>query len=149
MPISAASSGLSASVKRHRRWSSNAPFSNVGLAVLDDKAGGFNAAGPVGVAPMGTIGTCFGIESKGNKVMYFSPSFGGLTFGVSFTPTGGQRRAGGGLSSGNNALSAGCDYTPDFGGWNLTAGGGGEWALTQYTPAGGNTNNKASWYQAG
>ena len=114
-----------------------------------------------GVAPMGSIGTCFGIESKGNKVMYFSPSFGGLTFGVSFTPTGGARRAGNGLSygtdvtapgpgnAGNNVLSVGVDYTHDFGGWNLTAGGGGEWAFTQYTPAGGNTNNKPSWYQAG
>ena len=110
---------------------------------------------------MGSIGTCFGIESKGNKIMYFSPSFGGLTFGVSFTPTGGQRRAGGGLSygtdvtapgpgnAGNNVLSVGVDYTHDFGGWNLTAGGGGEWSFTQYTPAGGNTNNKPSWYQAG
>src|ERR1700743_2667166 len=137
MPISAASSGLSASVKRHRRWSSNAPFSNVGLAVLDDKAGGFNAAGPVGVAPMGSIGTCYGIESKGNKVMYFSPSFGGLTFGVSFTPTGGQPPGGGGLpygtdvtapgpgNAGNNILSVGADYSHDFGGWNLTLGGGG------------------------
>ena len=114
-----------------------------------------------GVAPMGSIGTCFGIESKGNKIMYFSPSFGGLTFGVSFTPTGGARRAGNGLSygtdvtapgpgnAGNNVLSVGVDYTHDFGGWNLTAGGGGEWAFTQYTPAGGNTDNKPSWYQAG
>ena len=110
---------------------------------------------------MGSIGTCYGIESKGNKVMYFSPSFGGLTFGVSFTPTGGSRRAGNGLSygtdvtapgpgnAGNNVLSVGVDYTHDFGGWNLTAGGGGEWAFTQYTPAGGNTDNKPSWYQAG
>ena len=110
---------------------------------------------------MGSIGTCFGIEGKGNKIMYFSPSFGGLTFGVSFTPTGGQRRAGGGLSygtdvtapgpgnAGNNILSVGVDYVHDFGGWNLTAGGGGEWAFTQYTPAGGNTNNKPQWYQAG
>ena len=104
---------------------------------------------------MGSIGTCYGIEGKGNKVMYFSPSFGGLTFGVSFTPTGGQRRAGGGLSygtdvtapgpgnAGNNVLSVGVDYTHDFGGWNLTAGGGGEWAFTQYTPAGGSTNQQA------
>ena len=33
--------------------------------------------------------------------------------------------------------------------WNLTVGGGGEWAFTQYTSAGGTTNNKPSWYQAG
>jgi len=31
-----------------------------------------------GVAPMGSIGSCFGTESKGNEIMYFSPSFGGL-----------------------------------------------------------------------
>jgi len=149
--------------------SPNESFSNVGFAQVRNQALGANnvsnsGAGyfsTFGVAPMGSIGTCYGIESKGNKVMYFSPSFGGLTFGVSYTPTGGQRRAGGGLSygtdvtapgpgnAGNNVLSVGVDYTHDFGGWNLTAGGGGEWAFTQYTPAGGNTNNKPSWYQAG
>jgi predicted porin len=114
-----------------------------------------------GVAPMGSIGTCFGIESKGNKIMYFSPSFGGLTFGISFTPTGGARRAGGGLSygtdvtapgpntAGNNILSVGVDYTHDFGSWNLTVGGGGEWAFTQYTNAGGTLGRKPAWYQAG
>ena len=130
-----------------------------GFANVSNSPGGYFST--FGVAPMGSIGTCFGIEGKGNKIMYFSPSFGGLTFGVSFTPTGGQRRAGGGLSygtdvtapgpgnAGNNVLSVGVDYTHDFGGWNLTAGGGGEWAFTQYTPAGGNTNNKPSWYQAG
>ena len=149
--------------------SPNESFSDVGYAqVRNQTQGTANVAtrlaayfSTFGVAPMGSIGTCFGIEGKGNKIMYFSPSFGGLTFGVSFTPTGGQRRAGGGLSygtdvtapgpgnAGNNILSVGVDYTHDFGGWNLTAGGGGEWAFTQYTPAGGNTNNKPSWYQAG
>src|SRR5262252_10722102 len=114
-----------------------------------------------GVAPMGSIGTCYGIESKGNKVMYFSPSFGGLTFGVSFTPTGGQRRAGNGLSygtdvtapgpgnAGNNILSVGVDYSHDFGGWNLTLGGGGEWAFTQYTAAGNTSGAQPAWYQGG
>ena len=149
--------------------SPNESFSDVGFAQSRNQTTGTanvaNSPGgyfsTFGVAPMGSIGTCFGIEGKGNKIMYFSPSFGGLTFGVSFTPTGGQRRAGGGLSygtdvtapgpgnAGNNILSVGVDYTHDFGGWNLTAGGGGEWAFTQYTPAGGNTDNKPSWYQAG
>jgi len=134
-------------------------FGNPGAVNVANSPGGYFST--FGVAPMGSIGTCFGIEGKGNKVMYFSPSFGGLTFGVSFTPTGGQRRAGGGLSygtdvtapgpgnAGNNVLSVGVDYTHDFGGWNLTAGGGGEWAFTQYTPAGGQTTNRPSWYQAG
>ena len=149
--------------------SPNESFSDVGFAQIRNKtlgtanvsntpAGYFST---FGVAPMGSIGTCFGIESKGNKIMYFSPSFGGLTFGVSFTPTGGQRRAGGGLSygtdvtapgpgnAGNNILSVGVDYTHDFGGWNLTAGGGGEWAFTQYTPAGGNGQQQAGLVSGG
>jgi outer membrane protein OmpU len=144
-------------------------FSDVGFAqrrnktlhtadVSNSPAGYFST---FGVAPMGSIGTCFGIEDKGNKIQYFSPDFDGLTFGVSFTPTGSQRRAGGGLSygtdvtapgpegDGNNILSVGIDYTHDFEDWNLTIGGGGEWAFTQYTTAGGTTNNKPSWYQAG
>src|SRR5262249_20630079 len=119
-----------------------------------------------GVAPAGSIGTCYGIESKGNKIMYFSPSFGGFTFGVSFTPQGSSRLAGGGLAYGttpqtsgtitpfdhgvgDNILSVGADFVHDFGGWNLTVGGGGEWAFTQYTTGGGGAGNKPSWYQAG
>src|SRR5215470_9467126 len=151
--------------------SPNESFSNVGFAQRRNQflgtANVSNGAGAYfstfGVAPMGSIGTCYGIEGKGNKIMYFSPSFGGLTFGVSFTPTGGQRRAGGGLSygtdvtapgpgnAGNNILSVGADYTHDFGSWNLTAGGGGEWAFTLYTPAGLSTggSEKPAWYQGG
>ena len=114
-----------------------------------------------GVAPMGSIGTCFGIESKGNKIEYFSPDISGLSFGISFTPTGGQRRAGGGLSygtdvtapgsgdTGNNILSVAADYVHDFDGIEVTLGGGAEWAFTQYTPAGGTTGNKPAWYQGG
>ena len=114
-----------------------------------------------GVAPMGSIGTCFGIESKGNKIEYFSPDISGLSFGVSFAPTGGQRRAGGGLSygtdvtapgsgdTGNNILSVAADYAHDFDGIEVTLGGGAEWAFTQYTPAGGTTGNKPAWYQGG
>jgi outer membrane protein OmpU len=144
-------------------------YSNVGFAqarnrttgiadVSNSPAGYFST---FGVAPMGSIGTCFGIEEKGNKISYFSPDIGGLTFGISFTPTGAQRRAGGGLSygtdvtapgpddGGNNILSLGFDYEHDFEDWSLTLGGGGEWAFTQYTPAGGTSGNKPAWYQAG
>jgi hypothetical protein len=116
-----------------------------------------------GVAPMGSIGTCFGSESKGNKIEYFSPSIGGFTFGVSFAPTGGARFAGGGLAygtdvtasgpgnAGNNVLSFGFDYVHDFSTWNLEFGGGGEWAFTQYTPAGAATSGDQglAWYQGG
>jgi Outer membrane protein (porin) len=110
---------------------------------------------------MGSIGTCFGIESKGNKIEYFSPDISGLSFGISFTPTGGQRRAGGGLSygtdvtapgsgdTGNNILSVAADYVHDFDGFEVTLGGGAEWAFTQYTSAGGTSGNKPAWYQGG
>jgi outer membrane protein OmpU len=144
-------------------------FSNVGFAqrrnqflktanVSNSPAGYFST---FGVAPVGSIGTCFGVESKGNKIEYFSPDFGGFSFGASFTPMGGQRKAGGGLAygtdvtapgsgnTGNNILSVAFDYTHDFGGWELTVGGGGEWAFTQYTAAGATTGNKPAWYQGG
>jgi hypothetical protein len=148
--------------------SPNESYSNVGYAQRRNQfLGTANVANSAlgyhstfGVAPMGSIGTCYGIESKGNKVQYYSPSFGGFTFGISFTPTGNARFAGGGLAygtdvtastggAGNNILSIGFDYSHDFGSWNLTAGGGGEWAFTLYTPAGGNNTNKPSWYQGG
>jgi outer membrane protein OmpU len=110
--------------------SPNESFSDVGFAQIRNKtlgtanvsntpAGYFST---FGVAPIGSIGTCFGIENKGDKIMYFSPDFGGFNFGISYTPTGGQRRAGGGLSygtdvtapgpfnAGNNILSVGADY---------------------------------------
>jgi outer membrane protein OmpU len=81
--------------------SPNESYSNVGFAQARNRTAGIanvsNSPGgyfsTFGVAPMGSIGTCYGIEDKGNKVMYFSPDFDGFTFGVSFTPTGGQRRA--------------------------------------------------------
>ena len=47
-------------------------------------AGGYFST--FGVAPVGSIGTCYGIDLKGNKIVYFSPDFGGLTFGVSYQP---------------------------------------------------------------
>jgi hypothetical protein len=147
--------------------SPNESYSNVGYHQIRDQgrqiANVANTAAKYhstfGVAPVGSIGTCYGIESKGNKIQYYSPSFGGLTFGVSFTPTGSARLAGGGLAYGtdvtstnsNNILSVGVDYSHDFGAWNLTLGGGGEWAFSQYTAAGANapSDQKPSWYQAG
>ncbi|HSY86747.1 MAG TPA: porin [Verrucomicrobiae bacterium] len=113
-----------------------------------------------GVAPIGSIGTCYGIDLKGNKIAYFSPDFGGFTFGVSYEPQAYSRFAGGGLAYGTdvtapvagggaNVLSVAADYQHDFGGVKLTAGGGGEWAFTQYTPAGATTSDKPAWYNLG
>jgi hypothetical protein len=143
--------------------SPNESFSNVGIGTLRNKFNPSNTPITVGVAPVGEIGTCFGLESKGNKgnkIEYFSPSFDGMTFGVSYAPQGASRFPGGGLAygtdvlapvggAGANIVSVGADYVHDFGGWSVTAGGGGEWALSMYTTAGGNNSNKPSWYQAG
>jgi predicted porin len=109
---------------------------------------------------MGSIGTCFGIDLKGNKIIYFSPDFGGFTFGVSYQPQAYSRFPGGGLAYGTdvqapiagggaNILSVAANYQHDFDGITLTAGGGGEWAFTQYTPAGATTGGKPAWYNGG
>src|SRR5690606_18196232 len=36
----------------------------------------------------GTNGTCYGISSNATKLAYFSPSFGGFQFGLSYAPDG-------------------------------------------------------------
>jgi outer membrane protein OmpU len=143
--------------------SPNESFSNVGLGMFRNQFTHTNAPVTVGVAPVGEIGTCFGLEAKGNKgnkIEYFSPSFQGFTFGVSYAPQGASRFAGGGITYGTdvrapvagaaaNIIAAAADYVADFGDFDVTVGGGGEWGLTMYTPAGGSNPNKPSWYQAG
>jgi outer membrane protein OmpU len=112
----------------------------------------------VGVAPMGSIGTCYGIESRGTKIGYFSPTFGGFTFGVTYTPSGSTRNPGGGYFYGtdlknrraDNVISAGADFNHDFGGGiTLTVGGGGEWAIDSYTALGESVSDKPSTYLLG
>jgi outer membrane protein OmpU len=74
----------------------NESFSNAGNGTKI--SGGAIAATPnrVGVTWFGSIGTCHGIESRGTKIAYFSPSIGGFTLGLSYAPTGGARNPGGG-----------------------------------------------------
>jgi outer membrane protein OmpU len=115
------------------------------------------ANGTVGVAPFGSIGTCFGIESRGTKIGYFSPTFGGFTFGVTYTPSGTTRNPGGGYFYGtdlkpglHNILGVGADYNADFGGGvTLTVGGGGEWALESNSAYGGTRGDKPATYLLG
>ena len=104
-------------------------------------------------------GTCFGLETRSTKLMYFSPTFGGFNFAVSYAPThirgaGGSGGTGGtnGIAGFHNFLSVGADFTHDFGGVTLTAGAAGEWALTGHTASSdnaGSTPNKPSMYQGG
>ncbi len=112
-------------------------------------------------------GTCFGLETRSTKIIYFSPTFGGFNFAVSFAPdhirsAGGSGGIGGTLGQGNvtssggafhDFLSAGVNFNHDFGGGvTLSAGISGEWALAGKTNSTNNANdlsNKPSMYQAG
>ena len=133
-----------------------AQFRNQLLGIAGPGSNGTGAHNTFGFGPAGSAGTCYGLEGKGNKIMYFSPSFGGFTFGVSYTPQGSSRLAGGLLAPGTNLkqgqaneLSVGADYSHDFGSFNLTVGGGGEWMLTEFTTAGANISQTPAYYQVG
>lgn len=135
--------------------SPNEAYSNAGRAVTF--LGGIHNR-TAGVAPLGSIGTCYGTESRGTKIGYFSPTFGGFTFGVTYTPTGSTRNPGGGYFYGtdlknkrsSNVISFGADYNHDFGGgFTLTTGGGGEWALDSYSAFGQAVSDKPSQYLLG
>ena len=111
-------------------------------------------------------GTCFGLETRSTKIIYFSPTFGGFNFAVSFAPdhirsAGGSGGIGGSLGQGavtrsgsayHDFLSAGANFNHDFGGITLTAGVSGEWAFggkTSNTDNASDLGARPSMYQAG
>jgi len=132
--------------------SANQDFTNAGLSNNGTK----------GVATFETAdATCVNLSGKGTSVDYFSPSFGGFTFGVSYTPEGfvsntsGSQGFGAGTDFKNkmaeNVLGVGADYNHDFGGgWTVLVGGGGQWAFTGHTKGGAPlTGGKPSTYVLG
>jgi len=109
--------------------SPNFNFSNAGL----------NSFGP-------TNGTCYGVDDKSTKLVYFSPNFGGFSFAASFTPDAsedtrntfhgaGTRLKHDGTNDGPNSenISAALNYTHDFNGVHLVVGGAGTWSLQRET----------------
>jgi len=102
--------------------SPNFNFSNAGIA-------GYGA----------TNGTCYGVDDKSTKIVYFSPNFAGFSFAASFTPdnTEDTHNTLGGAGTrfkndtGQNSenFSVGANFTHDFNGINLIAGGGGTWSF--------------------
>jgi outer membrane protein OmpU len=85
-----------------------------------------------------TNGTCYGVDDKSTKIVYFSPNFAGFSFAASFTPDGTEdtRNTLGGFATrskidGQNSenLSVGGNFTHDFNGVNLVIGGGGTWSF--------------------
>jgi hypothetical protein len=117
-----------------------------GIFGADSPNFNFSNAGVVGYGA--TNGTCYGVDDKSTKIVYFSPNFAGFSFAASFTPDGTEdtrntfgTAAFGGLlgpagtrfkvDTGQNSenLSVGAQFTHDFNGVNLAVGGGGTWSF--------------------
>jgi len=140
--------------------SPNETFGNAGRSILNGVITGYMPTNISGA------GTCFGLETRSTKMVYFSPTFGGFNFAVSFTPDHIRSAGGSGGTSGtfgvgapftrgsafHDFLSAGINFNHDFSGITLSAGLSGEWALAGKTTNSTNANsipNKPQMYQAG
>jgi hypothetical protein len=87
----------------------------------------------------GTNGTCYGIDDKSTKIVYFSPSFDGFQFAASFTPDntedtrntlngfGTRSKTDTGQLSQN--LSVAATFTKEFNGIALAVGGAGSFSF--------------------
>jgi hypothetical protein len=114
--------------------SPNFNFSNAGVA------GVTAGVGNLGIGGYGaTNGTCYGVDDKSTKLVYFSPNFAGFSFAASFTPDNTEDTrntldgAGTRLKTDTNQnsvnASIGANFTHDFNGVNLVVGGGGTWSF--------------------
>src|SRR5262249_39557722 len=108
-----------------------------------------------------TNGTCYGIDDKSTKIVYFSPNFGGFTFAASFTPdetedtrntfqgagtrlnNRGSDNTGGSSGNGRDSenISIAANYTHDFNGVHLVVGGGYSHSFNKETVALGGVEN--------
>jgi predicted porin len=96
----------------------------------------FSNSGVTGNAA--TNGTCVGVDNDATKVIYFSPNFGGFSFGLSFAPDDSQdtrnTTADAGTRFENNGgnsevVSIAANFNRDFSGVTLNVGGGALWSL--------------------
>ncbi len=104
----------------------------------------FSNAGVLGYA--GTNGTCYGIDSKSTKVVYFSPTFSGFNFAVSFTPddtedtrntvSGAGTRFNTNFGQNSENISVAATYEREFNGFGFIIGGGGSFSLDREYPDG-------------
>jgi len=116
----------------------------------------FSNAGAFGYS--GTNGTCYGIDDKSTKVVYFSPAFGGFQFAASFTPDntedtrnyvdddtriGTRFKNDPGQLSEN--LSVAATYQHDFNGIAIAAGGGFSEAFDRETPSAFEANDRREY----
>ena len=115
--------------------SPNFNFSNAGIA-------GYGA----------TNGTCYGLDDKSTKIVYFSPNFGGFSFAASFTPDntedtrntvdGAGTRFDNDTGQNSENLSIGAQFTHDFNGINIAVGGGGTWSFDRENDLGAGTDER-------
>jgi len=107
-----------------------------GIFGADSPNFNFSNAGVAGYAA--TNGTCYGLDDKATKIVYFSPNFAGFSFAASFSPDDsedtrntqlgfGTRSEVNGGDSENLGIAA--NFTHDFNGVNLVLGGGGTWSF--------------------
>jgi hypothetical protein len=146
--------------------SPNETFSNAGRLKKEASITGGSDLTTYMPTTISGAGTCFGLETRSTKIIYFSPTFGGFNFAVSFTPdhvrsAGGSGGNGGTFGVGNptssgggfhDILSAGVNFNHDFGGITVAAGLSGEWALggkTSNLDSASSLSNKPSMYQGG
>ncbi len=108
-----------------------------GIFGADSPNFNFSNAGVTGYA--GTNGTCFGLDDKATKIVYFSPNFAGFSFAASFTPDGTEdtrnfvdgfgTRSEQDLGQNSENLGIAASFVHDFNGVNLVVGGGGTWSF--------------------
>jgi len=99
----------------------------------------------VGFAGYGaTNGTCYGISSNATKLVYFSPTFGGFHFALSYAPDGTEdtrNTAGGFGTRGDDSIffqdseiySVAASFAQDFNGVSVAVGGGASWSFDNET----------------
>ena len=81
----------------------------------------------------GTNGTCYGLSGDATKLIYFSPSFGGLQVVGSYAPDGDEASAANSVGTGikdgglKNIFSAAATYTTQIDAFSIAVGGGGSW----------------------
>jgi predicted porin len=110
-----------------------------GIFGADSPNFNFSNAGARGAGYGATNGTCYGLDDKSTKIVYFSPNFAGFSFAASFTPDGTEdtrntlegagTRFDDNLGQNSENLSIGANFTHDFNGVNLVVGGGGTWSF--------------------
>lgn len=109
-------------------------FSNAGNASLGFGVFGYS----------GTNGTCYGVDGKSTKVVYFSPQISGFNFALSFTPddtedtrntvVGAGTRPNRDFGQNSENLSIAATYEREFNGFGFLIGGAGTFSFDRENP---------------